>query len=85
MPNMVTAALTAGGLVLSGLVAGTMLIETVFAIPGLGNTIVSSITAKDYPMIQGVVLVYAGMVLLLNLAIDLILITLDPRSAISEA
>lgn len=84
VPNMVTAALTAGGLVLSGLVAGTVLIETVFAIPGLGGTIVASITAKDYPMIQGVVLVYASLVLVLNLAIDLTLMTLDPRSAISE-
>lgn len=84
LPNMITAALTVGGLVLTGLVAGTVLIETVFAIPGLGSTIVSSITAKDYPMIQGVVLVYAGLVLALNLLIDLVLATLDPKSSIME-
>ncbi|GAA3630729.1 ABC transporter permease [Kineosporia mesophila] len=84
VPNMVTSALTAGGLVLSGLVAGTVLIESVFAVPGLGNTIVSSISAKDYPMIQGVVLVYALLVLVLNLAVDLVLLALDPRSALLE-
>lgn len=84
LPNMITAALTVGGLVLTGLVAGTVLIETMFAIPGLGSTIVSSITAKDYPMVQGVVLVYAGLVLVLNLLIDLVLATADPKSSIME-
>jgi len=84
LPNMLTSALTIGGLMLTGMVAGTVLIETIFAIPGLGTTIVSSITAKDYPMIQGVVLVYAGMVLVLNLVVDLVLMTIDPRSSLAE-
>lgn len=85
LPNIVAAALTAGGVVLVGLIAGTVLIETVFVIPGIGSTIVSSITAKDYPLIQGVVLVYAVLVLGANLLIDLVLAALDPRSAIAEA
>ncbi|RWZ58287.1 ABC transporter permease [Labedella populi] len=85
LPNIVAATLTAGGVVLVGLVAGTVLIETVFVIPGIGSTIVSSITAKDYPLIQGVVLVYAILVLAANLLIDLALAALDPRSAIAEA
>ncbi|WP_236795565.1 ABC transporter permease [Amycolatopsis sp. GM8] len=84
LPNIITGALTAGGLVLTGLVAGTVIIETVFAIPGLGTTIVTSITAKDYPMIQGVVLLYASLVLGLNLVIDLILTALDPHSSLLE-
>jgi peptide/nickel transport system permease protein len=84
LPNMLTSALTIGGLMLTGMVAGTVLIETIFAIPGLGTTIVSSITAKDYPMIQGVVLVYAGMVLVLNLVVDLVLMSIDPRSSLAE-
>lgn len=84
LPNMLTSTLTIGGMMLSGLIAATVLIETVFAIPGLGVTIVSSITAKDYPMIQGVVLVYAVMVLGLNLLVDMILLTVDPRSSIAE-
>ena len=84
MPNILTATLTIGGLLLTGLVAATVLIETIFAIPGLGVTIVSAITTKDYPAIQGVVLVYAVMVLGVNLIIDLILVTVDPRSSILE-
>jgi peptide/nickel transport system permease protein len=85
LPNIVTATLTAGGVVLTGLVAGTVLIETVFVIPGIGSTIVSSITTKDYPLIQGVVLAYAVLVLAANLVIDLLLVVLDPRSSIAEA
>ena len=73
-----------GGLLLAGLTAGTVIIETVFAIPGMGNTLVSAVGAKDYPMIQGVVLVFALMVLAVNLVVDLILITLDPRTSITE-
>ncbi|HXH33873.1 MAG TPA: ABC transporter permease [Plantibacter sp.] len=84
LPNMVTSTLTIGGIMLTGMVAGTVLIETVFAIPGLGTSIVSSITSKDYPMIQGVVLVYAMLVLGLNLLIDVALATIDPRSSITE-
>ncbi|EXG82847.1 ABC transporter permease [Cryptosporangium arvum] len=85
LPNIVAATLTAGGVVLVGLVAGTVLVETVFTVPGIGSTIVSSITAKDYPLIQGLVLVYALLVLGVNLLIDLALAVLDPRSTIAEA
>ncbi|HEY0189047.1 MAG TPA: ABC transporter permease [Cellulomonas sp.] len=85
LPNIVGAALTAGGVVLVGMVAGTVLVETVFVIPGIGASIVSSISAKDYPLIQGVVLVYAVLVLLANLLVDLALAAIDPRSTIAEA
>ncbi|WP_306368714.1 ABC transporter permease [Nocardiopsis sp. CC223A] len=84
LPNIVTATLTVGGLLLSGLTAGTVVIETVFAVPGMGGTLISAVQTKDYPMIQGVVLVFALMVLAVNLAVDLILITVDPRTSISE-
>ncbi|ANY10447.1 peptide ABC transporter permease [Pseudonocardia sp. HH130630-07] len=84
LPNIVTASLTAGGVVLTSLVAGTVLVETVFVIPGIGSTIVSSIATRDYPLIQGLVLVYAALVLAANLLIDLALAALDPRSSIAE-
>lgn len=84
LPNIVTATLTVGGLLLSGLTAGTVIIETVFAVPGMGTTLISAVQTKDYPMIQGVVLVFALMVLGVNLLVDLILITVDPRTSISE-
>ncbi|WP_433534511.1 ABC transporter permease [Micromonospora sp. CA-249363] len=84
LPNALTAALTIGGLLLGSLVAGTVLVENIFAWPGLGGTIVQSILAKDYPTVQGVVLVYGAGVLLVNLAVDVVLAVLDPRSAIRE-
>lgn len=85
LPNALTATLTLAGLLLGGLVAGTVLVENVFAWPGLGSTIVQSILAKDYPVVQGVVLVYGIGVLLVNLAVDVALALLDPRSTIRES
>jgi peptide/nickel transport system permease protein len=85
LPNAVTATITLGGLLLGGMVAGTVLVENVFSWPGLGSTIVSSIIAKDYPLVQGVVLVYGVGVLLVNLAVDVTLALLDPRSTIRES
>jgi len=85
LPNALTAVITLGGLLLSALVAGTVLVETVFAWPGLGSTIVQSILAKDYPVVQGVVLVYGAGVLIINLAVDVALALLDPRSVIRES
>ncbi|MBO0825625.1 MAG: ABC transporter permease, partial [Actinobacteria bacterium] len=85
LPNALTATITLSGLLLSGLVAGTVLVENVFAWPGLGMTIVQSILAKDYPVVQGIVLVYGIGVLLVNLAVDVLLALLDPRSTIKES
>lgn len=85
LPNALTATLTLGGLMLSAMVAGTVLVENVFAWPGLGSTIVASILAKDYPVVQGVVLVYGMGVLLVNLLVDVALGLLDPRSTIRES
>lgn len=85
LPNAVTATLTLGGMMLAALVAGTVLVENVFAWPGLGSTIVGSIQQKDYPAVQGIVLVYGAGVLLVNLVVDVVLALLDPRSTIKEA
>lgn len=85
LPNALTATLTIGGLLLSSMVAGTVLVENVFAWPGLGSAIAGSIVAKDYPVVQGIVLVYGTGVLLVNLVVDVALALLDPRSTIRES
>ena len=85
LPNALTATITLGGLLLATMVAGTVLVENVFAWPGLGSTIVSSILSKDYPTVQGVVLVYGTGVLAVNLLVDVALALLDPRSTIRES
>ncbi|MDU0367348.1 ABC transporter permease [Microbacterium sp. KSW4-17] len=84
LPNIITASLTVSGLLLSGMIAGTVLIETVFAIPGMGGVMVPAVGAKDYPIVQGLVIVYALIILGVNLLVDLILVTVDPRSSITE-
>ena len=85
LPNALTSSITLGGLLLSSLVAGTVLVENVFAWPGLGSTIVSSILAKDYPVVEAIVLVYGIGVLAVNLGVDIVLALLDPRSTIRES
>jgi peptide/nickel transport system permease protein len=67
------------GLGLSVIVGGSVLIETVFAIPGMGRMAVEAMGNSDYPVIQGVVLVFAVMVLMTNLLVDLSYGWLDPR------
>jgi len=84
-PNALTAMLTIGGLLLGAMLVGTVLVENVFAWPGLGMTIVSAITQKDYPLVQGTILVYGAAVLLLNLLVDIMLALTDPRSTIRES
>lgn len=85
LPNALTSTITLGGLLLGALVAGTVLVENVFAWPGLGSTIVQSILLKDYPLVQGIVLVYGAGVLVVNLVVDVVLAWLDPRSTIRES
>jgi peptide/nickel transport system permease protein len=85
LPNALTASLTLSGLLLGSMVAGTVLVESVFAWPGLGSTIVQSILVKDYPLVQGIILVYGIGVLLINTLVDVVLAAIDPRSAVAEA
>lgn len=85
LPNAATATLTMAGLLLGALVAGTVIVENVFAWPGLGSTIVESILTKDYSMVQGTVLVYGVVVLLINTLVDVVLAVLDPRSTIGDS
>jgi len=61
------------------LIGGAVVTESVFALPGLGRLTVDAIVRRDYPVIQGVVLVVSGVYVLLNLVIDLAYVVLDPR------
>lgn len=84
LPNMLTATLTISGLLLGGLIAGTVLIETVFAWTGLGSTLVNSVTAKDYPSVQAVALIFGFFILLINFVVDMLLAVINPQSTILE-
>lgn len=67
------------GLGFALLIGGAVVTESVFALPGLGRLTVDAIVRRDYPVIQGVVLVVSGVYVLINLVIDLLYAVLDPR------
>ena len=77
--NALVGTVTLFGLQFSGLVGGTVVIETVFAIPGMGQLIFQAITARDYPVVQAITLITAFFVILVNLVVDLSYSFLDPR------
>lgn len=64
---------------LADLLTGSFVVETIFQIPGLGVFFVNSSLNRDYPLLMGLVLLYAGLLLVLNLVADLLLAKLDPR------
>ncbi len=85
LPNLMTSTLTLGGLVLTGLLGGAVIVEYVFQWPGLGPGILDALMKRDYPVIQGVVLVLGILATLLNLLVDVVLGLLDPRSLRGKA
>lgn len=85
LPNLLTATLTLGGLILAGLLGGTVVVESVFAWPGIGQRVVEALLVRDYPVIQGCVLVLGLLAALLNLVVDIVLALLDPRTLAGKA
>ncbi|MDI2132101.1 ABC transporter permease [Yinghuangia seranimata] len=85
LPNLLTSTLTLAGLLLAGLLGGTVIAESVFAWPGLGTRVVEAITQRDLPVVQGVVLVLGSLACLINLLIDVVLGLLDPRTLSGKA
>ncbi|MCB1484899.1 MAG: ABC transporter permease [Hyphomicrobiaceae bacterium] len=77
--NAILPVITVIGIQFGQLIGGAVLTEVVFSWPGIGRLLVESIFARDYPVIQGVILIYAVMIVLLNLLIDLSYSMLDPR------
>jgi peptide/nickel transport system permease protein len=77
--NALIPVLTVLGLTFALLVGGAIVTETVFGLPGVGNLVVSAVLRRDYPVIQGALLVIAGLYVLINLAIDLLYLVVDPR------
>ena len=67
------------GLGVGLLIGGVVITESVFGIPGIGRLTVDAILARDYPVIQGVILVFSGVYVLVNLLVDLSYPFIDPR------
>ena len=77
--NALILIITAIGILLSTAIGGSVVIEQVFALPGVGRLVVQGILARDYPLVQGVMLIYGFAFVLINLAVDLLYTVADPR------
>lgn len=79
IPNALIPVATTVGLQFGAFLSGLVIIETIFAVPGIGGLIVERILERDYPVVQGAVLLLAFFMILVNLAVDLLYGWLDPR------
>lgn len=82
LKNVSVTLLTVVGLLVNRLLGATVVVEAVFAIPGLGSLIVQAAIAKDFPVVQGVVFAMVLVVILTNLLIDVLYSLLDPRVSV---
>jgi len=77
--NALIAPLTAAGAIFASLITGAVILETVFAWPGVGRLMVTAVSGRDFPVVQGITLMVAVVVLVVNLLVDLTYAFVDPR------
>jgi peptide/nickel transport system permease protein len=77
--NALIAPLTAAGAIFAGLITGTVILETVFAWPGVGRLLVTAVSGRDFPVVQGITIMVALVVLVINLLVDITYAYVDPR------
>lgn len=77
--NALVPIVTVLGLTVALMIGGAVVTETVFGLPGVGNLVVSAVLRRDYPVIQGALLVIAAIYVLINFAVDLLYAVVDPR------
>lgn len=82
--NSLIPVLTVIGPAFAGLITGTIIIERVFGVPGMGRLFIDSITSRDYPVIMGVTLFYAFIIVMSNLVVDIAYGLVDPRIRASQ-
>lgn len=79
MPNALISVVTVAGISLVNVVTGSFFVESILNIPGIGRYFVTSVTGRDYPVIIGTTLLYAVLVMIMNLVVDIAYTVLDPR------
>lgn len=77
--NALIPVVTAGGLVLTAVLGGSVLTEVTFSLPGIGSLLINGVNSKDYPVVQGAALVIAVLVVGVNLLVDVAYTLIDPR------
>jgi peptide/nickel transport system permease protein len=79
LPNAAPVAIALSGLITAGLIGGTLTMEVLFGLPGLGTLALQAIQGRDYPVVQAVILLFAVSIVLVNAATDLCQRLIDPR------
>ena len=79
MRNAITPVVTSLGLIVTGLITGSVFVEQIFGIPGYGNLFVTSLIQRDYPLMMGCTLFGAFLIMMSNLIVDFVYPFLDPR------
>ena len=79
LKNAIIPVVTFLGMTLADIVAGSLVIEQVFSIPGFGRLLISSISNRDYPVVQAIIAIIAMIVIVINLLVDILYRVLDPR------
>ena len=79
LKNSIIPVVTVIGLSFTALLGGALIVETVFALPGIGRLMLNSIQRRDYPIVQGILIMFASICVIMNLLIDIIYVYLDPR------
>ncbi|RII20651.1 Dipeptide transport system permease protein DppB [Streptomyces sp. YIM 130001] len=83
--NTALPVVTAAGLLLIVAISGAALVESVFSLPGVGQLMVQSVNAKDMPVVQGVTICVAALVVVVNLLVDVLALVIDPRTRLSPS
>jgi peptide/nickel transport system permease protein len=79
LPNALLPVLTIAGITVASLIGGALLIENIFSWPGIALKLQEAINQRDYPLVQGIVVVVAALVVLVTLVVDVLVALLDPR------
>jgi peptide/nickel transport system permease protein len=85
LPNALLPLVMVFGVNLAFLVGGTVVVENVFSIPGVGSLLVSSVATRDFPVVQALTLLFAVFVLAVNLLADFVYTAFDPRQSFEGA
>lgn len=84
LKNSITPVVSFLGPLTATLVTGSFVVEFIFSIPGMGRYFITAVTNRDYPLIMGVTLVYAVLIVVANIAVDLVYTWIDPRIRIKD-
>lgn len=79
LKNSLVPVITFLGVIVAEIVAGSIVVEQVFSVPGIGTLLITAITNRDYPVVEAVVLLIAFFIIMINFAVDMIYMAVDPR------